>query len=88
MKRYSAPGFLNVGVGRDMTIAEFAQVVSDVVGYKGRIAFDTSKPDGTPQKQLDVSKINALGWSSTIPLREGLAAAYADFLKGARRSAA
>ena len=88
MKHYSAPGFLNVGVGRDMTIAEFAQVVSDVVGYKGHIAFDTSKPDGTPQKRLDVSKINALGWSSTIPLREGMAAAYADFLKGARRSAA
>jgi GDP-L-fucose synthase len=88
MKHYSAPGFLNVGVGRDMTIAEFAQVVCDVVSYKGRIVFDTSKPDGTPQKLLDVSKINALGWSSKIPLREGLAAAYADFLKGARRSAA
>jgi GDP-L-fucose synthase len=88
MKHYSAPGFLNVGFGRDMTIAEFAQVVSDVVGYKGRIVFDTSKPDGTPQKLLDVSKINALGWSARIPLREGMAAAYADFLKGARRSAA
>ncbi len=87
-KHYSAPGFLNVGVGRDMTIAEFAHVIADVVGYRGRILFDTSKPDGAPQKLLDVSKLNALGWSSTIPLREGLRAAYADFLKGARRSAA
>jgi GDP-L-fucose synthase len=88
VKHYSAPGFLNVGVGRDMTIAAFAQVVADVVGFKGRIVFDPSKPDGAPQKLLDVSKINALGWSAQIPLREGLAAAYADFLKGARRSAA
>ncbi len=88
MKHYSAPGILNVGVGRDMTIAEFADVVADVVGFKGRILFDTSKPDGAPQKLLDVSKLNALGWSPKIPLREGLAAAYADFLEGARRSAA
>jgi GDP-L-fucose synthase len=88
MKHYSASGFLNVGTGRDMTIAEFAQLVCDVVGFKGRIVFDPSKPDGAPQKLLDVSKINALGWSAKIPLREGLAAAYADFLKGARRSAA
>jgi GDP-L-fucose synthase len=88
MKHYSASSFLNVGTGRDMTIAEFAQLVSDVVGFKGRIVFDTSKPDGAPQKLLDVSKLKALGWSAKIQLREGLAAAYADFLKGARRSAA
>lgn len=88
MKHYSAPGFLNVGTGRDVTIAEFARTVAEVVGFKGRIEFDTSKPDGAPQKLLDVSKINAIGWSPKIPLRDGLAAAYADFLKGARRSAA
>ena len=88
MKHYSAPGFLNVGVGRDISIAEFAQIVADVVDYEGRIVFDTSRPDGSPQKLLDVSKLNALGWSASISLREGLAAAYADFLKGARRSAA
>lgn len=88
MKHYSAPGFLNVGVGRDMTIAEFARVVAEVVGFTGRIVFDPSKPDGTPQKLLDVSKLNSLGWSAKVPLRDGLAAAYADFLKGARRSAA
>ena len=80
MKHYSAPGFLNIGVGRDTTIAEFAKVIAEIVGYKGAIVFDTSRPDGPPQKLLDVSKINALGWRSRIPLREGLAAAYQDFL--------
>jgi GDP-L-fucose synthase len=88
MKHHSAAGFLNVGTGQDVTIAEFAQLVSDVVGYQGRIVFDTARPDGTPKKLLDVTKINRLGWSARIPLREGLAAAYADFLRGGRRTAA
>jgi len=88
MKHDSAPGFLNVGTGKDVTIGEFAQIVSDVTGYQGGIAFDTSRPDGPPQKLLDVSRLAALGWQPKIPLREGLAAAYADFLSGSRRSAA
>ena len=88
MKHYSAPGFLNVGTGKDVTIGEFAQIVSDVTGYQGGIVFDTSRPDGPPQKLLDVSRLTALGWQPKIPLREGLAAAYADFLSGSRRSAA
>ena len=88
MKHYSAPSFLNVGTGKDITIGEFAQIVSDVTGYQGGIAFDTSRPDGPPQKLLDVSRLAALGWQPKIPLREGLAAAYADFLSGSRRSAA
>ncbi len=87
MKHYSDAGFLNVGTGKDVTIAEFAEVVRDIVGYKGNIVFDTSRPDGPPQKLLDVSKINKLGWSAKISLRDGLAAAYADFLKGAQRRA-
>ena len=86
MQHYSAPGFLNVGTGKDVTISEFAKTVSDVVGYKGKIVFDTSRPDGPPQKLLDVSKIKQLGWSPKISLGEGLAAAYADFLSGNRRS--
>ena len=86
MKRYSAPEFLNIGTGEDVSIAEFAAGVADVVGYKGRIVFDTSRPDGSPQKLLDVSKMRALGWSATIPLHDGLAAAYADFLSGGGRS--
>jgi GDP-L-fucose synthase len=80
MKHYSGSDFVNIGVGHDLTIAEFAQIVSATVGYNGRIVFDTSRPDGAPQKLLDVSRLNALGWSSKISLRDGLAAAYADFL--------
>jgi len=80
MKCYSDLQFLNVGTGEDITIAEFARLVGDVVGYRGDIAFDTARPDGAPRKLLDVSRINALGWRATIPLREGLQRMYADFL--------
>ena len=80
MKHYSDTGFLNVGTGEDVTIAEFAGLVSDVVGYKGKIVYDTSRPDGPPQKLLNVSKIKQLGWAPRVKLRDGLARAYADFL--------
>jgi GDP-L-fucose synthase len=80
MKHYSADGFLNVGTGQDITIAEFAQLVADVVGYRGRLVFDTSRPDGVPQKLLNVSKLMHLGWRAKTPLREGIIATYADFL--------
>jgi GDP-L-fucose synthase len=80
MKYYSDFGFFNVGTGQDVTIGEFAKIVAETVGYKGKIVYDTSHPDGAPQKLLDVAKINKLGWSAKIPLREGLAQAYADFL--------
>lgn len=80
MKCYSDLEFLNVGTGRDLTIAEFARLVADVVGYRGKIDFDTSRPDGAPRKLLDVSRINALGWRATTPLSEGLQRMYADFL--------
>jgi GDP-L-fucose synthase len=85
MKHYSDMGFVNVGTGKDITIAEFATEVAHVVGFKGEIFFDTARPDGMPQKLLNVSKINTLGWSSKISLRNGLAAAYADFLTGGGR---
>jgi len=85
MKHYSDVGFLNVGAGKDVTIAEFAEIVRDVVGYEGAIAYDTARPDGPPQKLLDTSRLTALGWTPKVPLREGLAAAYADFLKGVRK---
>lgn len=88
MKHYSDLGFLNVGTGEDVTIAEFAQLVGDTVGYKGKVVFDTSRPDGPPRKLLDVSKLKALGWSPAIPLREGLAAAYSDFVANGGRIAA
>ncbi|MFD2182379.1 GDP-L-fucose synthase [Rhodoplanes azumiensis] len=86
MKHYSDIGFLNVGTGQDVTIGEFARVVADVVGYTDELRFDTSRPDGAPQKLLDVSRLTALGWRSKIPLRDGLAAAYADFLAGGGRN--
>ncbi len=79
MKCYSDLPFLNVGTGEDITIADFAHLVADVVGYRGKINFDTSRPDGAPRKLLDVSRINALGWRATTPLRDGLQRMYADF---------
>ena len=72
--------FLNVGTGQDISIAEFAQLVADIVGYRGRFIFDTSRPDGAPQKLLNVSELTRLGWRAKTPLREGIAAAYSDFL--------
>jgi GDP-L-fucose synthase len=80
MNCYSGDEFLNVGTGKDVTIADFAALVAEVVGYAGELRFDTSRPDGSPQKLLDVSKLAALGWRAKISLREGLAATYADFL--------
>ena len=88
MKHYSDTGFLNIGTGEDVTIAEFAEIVSEVVGYKGRIVYDTSRPDGPPQKLLDISKIRKLGWAPKVALRDGLAKAYADFLSTGGRQAA
>ena len=80
MKSYSDLQFLNVGTGEDITIAEFARLIAEVVGFRGKIEFDTSRPDGAPQKLLDVSAINALGWRAQIKLREGLQRTYADFV--------
>jgi GDP-L-fucose synthase len=80
MKRYSDLEFLNIGTGEDIPIADFAGLIAEVTGFRGEIKFDTSRPDGAPRKLLDVSRINALGWRATIPLREGLGRMYADFV--------
>jgi GDP-L-fucose synthase len=80
MKHYSDLQFLNVGTGEDITIAEFAQLVAEVVGFGGKIEFDTSRPDGAPRKLLDVSAINALGWRAQTPIKQGLQRMYADFV--------
>ena len=85
MKHYSGDDFVNVGTGQDITIRDFAELVAEVVGYKGELKFDTSRPDGAPRKLLDVSKLTSLGWKAKIPLRQGLATAYADFLSGGGR---
>ena len=88
MKYYSDAGFLNVGTGTDVTIGEFAHLVAQTVGYSGKIKYDTSRPDGPPQKLLNISKLKELGWSSKIPLSEGLTVAYKDFLTTGGRVAA
>ena len=75
------PPLVNIGCGTDMTITELAQAIFDTVGFRGKLAFDLSKPDGTPQKLLDVTRARSLGWSANISLREGLSRTYADFLK-------
>jgi len=70
---------VNVGTGSDVTIAELAQTIGEVVGYTGAIVFDPTKPDGTPRKWLDVSKATELGWTASIGLREGIASTYQWF---------
>jgi GDP-L-fucose synthase len=74
------PDWVNVGTGTDVTIKELTETVAEVVGFKGRIAWDTSKPDGTPRKLLDVSRLSALGWKARIGLRQGMEKTYASFL--------
>ena len=71
---------INVGSGFDQTIRELAKLIAEVVGFEGELAFDASKPDGTPQKLLDVTRLNRMGWTSQISLRDGLHASYAEFL--------
>ena len=85
LKNYSDSQFINIGFGKDLTIAEFAQTVAEVVGFRGKIVFDTSKPDGTPRKFVDVSRLSAMGWKAKVSLREGLGKAYAAFLTDAVR---
>jgi GDP-L-fucose synthase len=73
------PDWINVGTGTDVTIRELTERVAEVTGYRGRIAWDASKPDGTPRKLLDVSRLTALGWRARIDLRAGLEQTYASF---------
>ena len=80
MKHYTGDGFLNIGTGKEVSIGEFARLVAEIVGFRGKLVFDTGRPDGPPRKLLDISKITALGWTAKTPLRDGLQAAYKDFL--------
>jgi GDP-L-fucose synthase len=80
MENYNEPHLINIGTGEDLTIKELALAVKETVGFEGELKFDTSKPDGTPRKLMDVSKIHSLGWKHRIELAEGLRLAYADFL--------
>jgi len=76
---------INIGTGEDLSIRDLAKIIGEVVGYHGRIAFDTTKPDGTPRKLMDVGRMKSLGWRPQVGLRDGLALAYADFLASMRR---
>lgn len=80
LENYDEAAPINVGTGTDLTIAELAQLVADVSGYTGEVAWDASKPDGTPQKLLDVTRINELGWEAAIDLRDGVKRTYHEFL--------
>jgi GDP-L-fucose synthase len=78
------PCLINIGMGRDITIKELAELVKKVVDFKGKIVFDTSKPDGTPQKLLDISRITQLGWQPQISLHEGLISTYRWYQENSR----
>lgn len=79
LERYSDERIINVGAGRDISIRELAELVKDIVGFGGELAFDSRKPDGTPRKLLDVSRLEALGWQARMPLREGIVRTYGWF---------
>jgi GDP-L-fucose synthase len=81
LEHYDEPEPINVGTGQDLTIRELAMLVKEVVGFEGQLVWDSSKPDGTPRKQLDTRKINHLGWHPTISLESGLRSTYAWFLE-------
>jgi GDP-L-fucose synthase len=87
LQHYSGELHLNVGCGEDVTIAELASLVQEVVGYRGRLRYETSRPDGTPRKLLDTRRLTALGWQPTIPLKDGLADAYRWFREHATAEA-
>jgi GDP-L-fucose synthase len=80
MKNYSSDQLVNIGIGEDITIAEFARVVAATVGYSGEISFDPARPDGTPRKLLDVSRLAALGWRARTSLGDGIKLAYQAYL--------
>lgn len=86
MNSYSGNETVNAGTGKEITIKGLTEIVAEVIGYKGRIEWDTTKPNGTPRKLLDVSKATALGWTYTTELREGIALSYQDFLTNPMRA--
>jgi len=90
MERYNASDigeFVNIGVGKEITIRELAELIADVIGFHGQLMFDSSKPDGTPRKLLDVSRLQALGWQAKTGFREGITRAYADYLQNVVKAA-
>lgn len=86
MQSYNEPNLINIGTGEDLSIKELALLIKEVVGYEGSLTFDTSKPDGTPRKLMDVSKLHALGWKHRVDLKQGLTLAYQDYLSKIEKS--
>ena len=86
MNHYSGNETVNVGTGKELTIKELTELTAEVIGYKGKINWDPSKPDGTPRKLLDVSKLENLGWKYKTELRDGIRLAYEDFLHNPMRA--
>ncbi len=80
METYNEPNLINIGTGEDLSIKELALLIKEVIGFEGELVFDSSKPDGTPRKLMDVSKLHSLGWKHQIELKQGIALAYQDFL--------
>jgi GDP-L-fucose synthase len=80
MINYNDNQFVNIGTGEDVTIKELTELVKDVVGFKGEVVWDSSKPDGTPRKLMDVSKIHEAGWKHTVSLEDGIKMTYETFL--------
>ncbi len=80
MHRYSNEAIINVGSGQELSIAALARMIADIVGFRGELVFDSSKPDGTPRKRLSTERMDALGWRPSVALREGLTHAWRDWL--------
>ena len=85
MQSYNDREIINVGCGEDISIKELAETIKNIVGYQGKLNFDTSRPDGTPRKLLDVSKLHSLGWKHTVSLEDGISRAYQDFINKTER---
>jgi GDP-L-fucose synthase len=81
MNHYDEPGFINIGIGEDISIRDLAQLIKSITGYQGNLTFDIGKPDGTPRKLMDVSRLNGLGYTAKISLEEGIRSVYEDFKK-------
>jgi GDP-L-fucose synthase len=81
IQNYSQPGFVNIGVGKDISIRDLALMIKNIIGFEGELKFDTSKPDGTPRKLMDVSKLESLGFKYSIELEDGVRSVYADYLE-------
>jgi GDP-L-fucose synthase len=80
MQEYNEPGFVNIETGKDLTIKDVALLIKRVIGFEGKLAFDSSKPDGRPRKLMDASKLHSLEWKHIVELEEGIKLAYQDFL--------